>query len=244
MYLRNGESLVPHEFLKQSSEQSRQGLFTSKEPDGTITLTAVAWDAVVRVSHPRFEGIAQGTGRLADSRGLPRWHGHLARFRRPALARRQWHSVAAQALCYKFTDPGEMPCTRCRVRRLMKSLVLATLATAAISLGGLRQLLSPAADAGPSAIRHIDLVHLSHTDVGFTDHPIVCRELQKRYLDIAIDAALGHPQKRPEAARFCWTAESTMGVNDWWRSATPERRADFLKAIDSEPTGRCGDGHE
>ena len=82
------------------------------------------------------------------------------------------------------------------------------------------------------AIQHIDLVHLSHTDVGYTDHPIVCRELQVRYLDIAIDAALA-TQNRPEGSRFCWTAESTIGVNDWWRSATPERRADFLKAIDS-----------
>ena len=45
-------------------------------------------------------------------------------------------------------------------------------------------------ETGPSAIQHIDLVHLSHTDVGYTDHPIVCRELQVRYLDIAIDAAL------------------------------------------------------
>ncbi len=80
--------------------------------------------------------------------------------------------------------------------------------------------------------RHIDLVHLSHTDVGFTDHPIICRELQRRYLDIAIDSALA-TRDRPESGRFCWTAQSTIGVDDWWRSATPERRADFLKAVDS-----------
>lgn len=63
IYLRNGESLVPHEFLKQSSEQSRQGLFTSKEPDGTITLTAVAWDAVVRVT---IRGLKELPKELAD----------------------------------------------------------------------------------------------------------------------------------------------------------------------------------
>ncbi len=77
-------------------------------------------------------------------------------------------------------------------------------------------------DGGASAIRHIDLVHLSHTDVGFTDHPIVCRELQKRYLDIAVDTVLA-TRDRPESARFCWTAESALGVDDWWRSATPRR---------------------
>ena len=98
-------------------------------------------------------------------------------------------------------------------------------------------------EVGPSAIQRIDLVHLSHTDVGYTDHPIVCRELQIRYLDIAIDAALA-TENRPEGTRFCWTAESAIGVNDWWRSATPERRADFLKADRLGPNRRCGHGHE
>jgi hypothetical protein len=121
---------------------------------------------------------------------------------------------------------------------LTRYLVLVTLLT----LGGLFcfAALPPAlaADAGPApkqggtTIQHIDMVHLSHTDVGFTDHPIICRELQRRYLDIAIDAVLA-TRDRPESARFCWTAESTVGVDDWWQSATPERRADFLKAVDS-----------
>ena len=81
-------------------------------------------------------------------------------------------------------------------------------------------------------IQHIDLIHFSHTDIGFTDHPAVCRELQRRYLDIAIDAVLA-TRNRPKAARFSWTAEATISVDDWWRTATRERREDFLKAIDS-----------
>ena len=89
----------------------------------------------------------------------------------------------------------------------------------------------PRSDAKPG-IRHIDLIHFSHTDVGFTDHPDVCREMQKRYLDIAIDAVLATRDKPPEA-RFCWTAEATLSVNDWWQSASAERREDFLKAVDS-----------
>lgn len=92
---------------------------------------------------------------------------------------------------------------------------------------------SPGSDpASALTIQRIDLVHLSHTDVGYTDHPTVCRELQVRYLDIAIDAALS-TQDRAAGTRFCWTAESAMGVDDWWRSASAERRADFLKTIDS-----------
>jgi hypothetical protein len=81
-------------------------------------------------------------------------------------------------------------------------------------------------------IRHVDLIHFSHTDVGFTDHPDVCREMQKRYLDIAIDAVLATRDKPPEA-RFCWTAEATLSVGDWWQSASAQRRRDFLRAVDS-----------
>jgi hypothetical protein len=63
IYLRDGETLVPHDFLKKLSEQTRQALFTSKESDGTITLTAVAWDSVVRVSVRGLKELPKG---LAD----------------------------------------------------------------------------------------------------------------------------------------------------------------------------------
>lgn len=84
----------------------------------------------------------------------------------------------------------------------------------------------------PAHVQHVDLVHFSHTDYGFTDHPAVCRELQKRFLDIAIDGVLATRDKPPET-RFSWTAETTVAVLDWWQSASPERREDFLKAIAS-----------
>ncbi|MCR4416017.1 MAG: hypothetical protein NUV77_26675, partial [Thermoguttaceae bacterium] len=89
-----------------------------------------------------------------------------------------------------------------------------------------------AGEAPPSKIQHVDLVHFSHTDYGFTDHPAVCRELQVRYLDIAIDGVLATLDK-PAPARLAWTAETTVAVLDWWQSASPERRADLLKAIES-----------
>ncbi len=87
-------------------------------------------------------------------------------------------------------------------------------------------------EAPKAGIQHVDLVHFSHTDYGFTDHPAVCRELQKRYLDIAIDAVLATREK-PDAGKFCWTAETTIAVNDWWQTATAARREDFLKAVRS-----------
>lgn len=50
LFLRGGETIIPHDFLKKVSEQSRQGVFTTKEADGTISLTAVAWEGVIRVT--------------------------------------------------------------------------------------------------------------------------------------------------------------------------------------------------
>lgn len=81
-------------------------------------------------------------------------------------------------------------------------------------------------------VREIALVHFCHTDIGFTDHPSVCRDLQRRFLDVAIDAA-HDSRKRPKTERFHWTAESTMSVKDWWDAATPKRRRQFLAAVRS-----------
>jgi len=88
----------------------------------------------------------------------------------------------------------------------------------------------PAAAESPEFVRQLDLIHFSHTDYGFTDHPAVCRDMQQRYLDIALDAALA-TQDLPDEARFRWTAETTVAVEDWWQAAAPARREQFLQAV-------------
>ncbi len=79
-------------------------------------------------------------------------------------------------------------------------------------------------------VQQVDLIHFSHTDYGFTDHPAVCRETQVRYLEVALDLAQA-TQAKPEEARFRWTAETTVAVDDWWKSAAPARRREFLQAV-------------
>jgi hypothetical protein len=91
------------------------------------------------------------------------------------------------------------------------------------------KVLGLAADSG-TAVRELFIVHFSHTDVGFTDHPDVCRDLYRRYLDVALDSALD-TQRQPEGRQFRWTAEATLPVNDWWQAAPAGRRREFLKAI-------------
>jgi Glycosyl hydrolases family 38 N-terminal domain len=83
-----------------------------------------------------------------------------------------------------------------------------------------------------AAIEQIDVITTSHTDVGFTDQPSITRELQKRYLDIALDACL-RTAHLPPGERFYWTAEATLSVMDWWNDATPERRRQLLQAVKS-----------
>jgi hypothetical protein len=45
----NGETIVPHQFLKQLSAQSRQGVFVVKEANGAMSVLGVAWEAVARI---------------------------------------------------------------------------------------------------------------------------------------------------------------------------------------------------
>lgn len=91
------------------------------------------------------------------------------------------------------------------------------------------QVTSAAAQA-PQFVKRLDIIHFSHTDYGFTDHPAVCRDLQRRYLDLALDAA-SKTRRLPEEARFRWTAETTVAVEDWWQASSPARRREFLKAL-------------
>jgi hypothetical protein len=122
-----------------------------------------------------------------------------------------------------------MPTEAVRVRR-SPARATATLSLAAGILG-LIGLPYGARGQGP-AIKEIELVHFSHTDYGFTDHPAVCRELQRRYLDIAIDSVLA-TLARPETERFAWTAETMVAVYDWWQAAPAARREDLLRAVRS-----------
>lgn len=81
-------------------------------------------------------------------------------------------------------------------------------------------------------VKYIDLVHCSHTDYGFTDHPMIAEELQRRFLDIAVDASIATLEK-PADEQFRWSAEALDVVKSWWEQASPERRNELIKCINS-----------
>jgi hypothetical protein len=78
----------------------------------------------------------------------------------------------------------------------------------------------------PAHIRRIDIIHHSHTDVGYTDLPSVTRDLQKRYLDAAIDACERNPS-------FHWTAEAILTVDDWWHDRPAGQRERLVSMVRS-----------
>lgn len=75
-------------------------------------------------------------------------------------------------------------------------------------------------------IRHVDIIHHTHTDFGYTDMPSVVRDLQVRYLDAALQTCL-------DDRRFRWTLEGTVALDDWWRGAPAARRSDLLRMVRS-----------
>jgi hypothetical protein len=115
------------------------------------------------------------------------------------------------------------PIMRRHIRHLTTCTLIATLLAPALFA-------AESAPGSPDFIKQLDLIHFTHTDYGFTDHPAVCRDLQVRYLDIALDAASA-TRRYPDDARFRWTAETTVAVNDWWQAASVARRREFLKTI-------------
>lgn len=97
-----------------------------------------------------------------------------------------------------------------------RDLVKALASTAAIP--------AVAQQAAGQGIGHIDIIHHTHTDFGFTDMPSVCRDLQVRFLDAALQTCLNDK-------RFHWTIEGTVALDDWWRLSSPERRNELLRMV-------------
>jgi hypothetical protein len=60
--LRDGEIVVPDQFLKRHSQQG-QAVFTVKEADGSLSLVAIAWDAVAAA---RVRGLSEVPKELAE----------------------------------------------------------------------------------------------------------------------------------------------------------------------------------
>jgi hypothetical protein len=86
-------------------------------------------------------------------------------------------------------------------------------------------------------IRRIHLLHLSHTDLGYTDLPSTCLDLHVDYIRQAMDAAEA-TLAQPEADRFRWTCEVFGPVVELLkRDATAGARLEALVRAGSVEVG-------
>lgn len=81
-------------------------------------------------------------------------------------------------------------------------------------------------------IKYIDIIHHTHTDYGYTEHPSISRELHKKNIDIALSAIKATAHNKA-GEKFYWTAEVLLSVYDWWLEADETRRSELLEAIAS-----------
>ena len=81
-------------------------------------------------------------------------------------------------------------------------------------------------------IKTIELVNFTHVDYGFTDNPIIAMDLQKRFIDIVLDAVT-ETADSSEYSKFYWTIETLDPLYQWWLEADSERKSLLIKAIES-----------
>ena len=73
-------------------------------------------------------------------------------------------------------------------------------------------------------IKTIHLLHHTHTDFGYTDHPVIAQRLFRRYTGEALELIQSHRTDSDEAAQFRWTIEVAEVAVQFWQSASPAER--------------------
>ncbi len=81
------------------------------------------------------------------------------------------------------------------------------------------------------AIREILVVHHSHFDLGYTHSQPVAEQLQREFIDEALDM-LQHTERWPAESAPKWTCEATWPVLQWLRTAGAEREAAFRRFLE------------
>ncbi len=80
------------------------------------------------------------------------------------------------------------------------------------------------------ALEEIWILHHSHTDIGFTQEQPVLWEMQRRFIDMAIDACEGHAD-HDEPHAFKWVVETTAPLL-YWLEHSPDRQIQRFQALE------------
>lgn len=79
-------------------------------------------------------------------------------------------------------------------------------------------------------IKDIYCIHHSHLDIGYTHPQALLLELQREYIDDAIELCL-KTKDYPKEAQFKWTCEATLPVMKWLRTASDEKISIFKELV-------------
>lgn len=82
------------------------------------------------------------------------------------------------------------------------------------------------------SIKTVYVVHHSHTDIGYTD-------LQERVIAIQVNyiKTVLSMMRQPEYADFRWNCETLYCVEEFWKQASEEDRADFARFVKESKIG-------
>ena len=72
-------------------------------------------------------------------------------------------------------------------------------------------------------IETLNIVQHSHQDIGYTDLPSITGIIHQRIFAEAVER-MKSTRDLPDGERFCWTAETSLPVLAWWRSASSRDR--------------------
>jgi alpha-mannosidase len=99
------------------------------------------------------------------------------------------------------------------------------LAVAALQPSSLRAAPIRLSEQGPQDVdfcKEVLILHHSHVDIGYTHPQSMYWELQKGYMDAALDMLDRTEKWKDDVSRPRWTAEVTSSVMQWLQTAAPE----------------------
>lgn len=87
-------------------------------------------------------------------------------------------------------------------------------------------------------IKTIDIIHHSHYDLGYTDHPDVASKMHIQFINRALDLVDATKNAAPGEG-FSWTIEVQKPFIRWWHYANKAQRKRMLDAIERRQIEVC-----